>query len=296
MILMKLSFSKRMLKALCAFGSALLLLSCSTDTSLSDLRSDEDFGDEEVSVPSNISGSFMDFECESIQGNVACLVRHEGYSLPLGDERLFGQNPPSLVAYLVEDLTAGGMEEYEKSTSINAGSRIDDNNPAWGFQIYFYDEQNPFGSAPAVLSLYNFIQANKDNENLGVVFSLNSSNYAPESGTRKYAVLDKCLLGYYLDEWVNPNPENEGQVTAVPVEIGFDSGIQLEEIAESLYDETCQQDVRTMLNDNTEGRYMDTFSDGMTEIMYDYFATKGIDDTVFDQVVQDNPKAVKLED
>ena len=71
-----------------------------------------------------------------------------------------------------------------------------------------------FGFSPAVvlrmdmvaseemIELGRFILTNSTNENMGIVITLDDDDYAPGSGSdaRKYSVLDRSLLGYYLNQ------------------------------------------------------------------------------------------------
>jgi hypothetical protein len=261
------------------FLASFALVSCGGKLDESDLRSSDDFDDADLTQPSNVSGSFMDFECDAISGNVACIVRHDGYSLPLGDSRILGSTKPTMVAYLVEDITAGSMSDFEKNTEIQAETVIDDSSD-WGFSLNL-------SNSDYLLDLYNFVDSNQNNDNMGFVFSIDSSEYSPSGGSseRKYAVLDKCLFGYFLDEWINGDPDGNQQVTAIPSDaIAAFGGAAL---ADKLYDQECIDKISATIKDKGEGRYMDDFNKGMTELFIDYLLLRGVGEEEFDAVAAD---------
>lgn len=256
---------------------------------MSNLRGQSgDFEDDDLSAPSNVSGSFMDFECLNVKGNVACIARHDGYSVPLGDMRLFGSTPPKLVGYLVEDITSGNLSNFETKTAINVNSKVNDASK-WGFSLDFSDSSS-------ALTVGLFAESNKSNPNMGIVLTIDGSIYSPEGVTanRKYAVLDKCLFGYYLDEWANPDPLY-ADVTVSEIPSDGMTAILGGSFLDLMYDQTCKDKMTALVSSDGGSGPMKNFSEELTKIIIDYFLTKNIGDDIFSEVVSANPNAQKLD-
>ena len=229
--------------------------------------------DEEVTPPANISGSFMDLTCDAISGNVACIVRHKGKTLPLGDKRLLGENPPGFVAYMVEDIDALAIDE---SKSLKWDTYLDDKSP-WGLQL-------SLNSSSITTKAIEFVQANKQNKKMGLALTFDAKHYFPEGdlSKRKFAILDSCLLGHYLNEWIRqPDKFRDDTVREVP--LGMSETILAAAVLDDIYTSECKAKV--------ESTHMDAFNKGVADVVTDYFKHKKIDQKLLDEVIKENPNA-----
>ena len=251
------------------------VLSCSTEVTQREQfsgtsSSGEEFADEEATQPANTTGSFMDFTCEEVQGNVGCIVRHKGFSLPLGDEDILGQTRPKMVIYLTDDVNQT-MGDFEQEESIEADTVIDDSSD-WGFRFAFEDEENQAGK------LFDFFYSNSDKDDMGLIVTVSKNDYEPVGGSseRKYSVLGRCLFAHYLVEWLQGDPKGADQVTQVPIPNNISS------FAEKLLEGILEKQECSDL-EKSDG-YWDDFNVGMSDLFYDYLGTKGIGDEQFDAV------------
>jgi len=251
------------------------VLSCSTEVTQREQfsgtsSSGEEFADEEATPPANTTGSFMDFTCEEVQGNVGCIVRHNGFSLPLGDEDILGQTRPKMVIYLTDNVNQT-MGDFEQEESIEADTVIDDNSD-WGFRFAFEDQENQ------TEKLFDFLTSNAFKDDMGLIVTVSKNDYEPVGGSseRKYSVLSRCLFAHYLDEWLQGDPKGEDQVTQVPLDpvIANTAPALLGPILES-------QECGDLEKSDS---YWDDFNGGMGDLFYDYLGTKGIGDEQFDAV------------
>ena len=246
------------------FLTAIILSAC-TESQDSATLSEED---EPATPPSNVSGSYLDMDCSEKAGSIFCLVRQPGYVIPVFDQSIFGTTPPDMEIYLVPELNANMMEYTKQEKLISRISK--DSTSEWGFNVSLTD--------PTYLNeLAKFLVENEDNQNMGLVFTLDNFQYSPSGGSeaRKYAVLDRCLLGFFLNEWINPNDvDGDKQVTAVPVEISVALGLGA--FAEKLFDKSCSDRVDESLKNPDKKPLMDTFNLQFGALFEDYLRLKGV--------------------
>ena len=122
-----------------------------------------DDDDEVVSEPADVSGSFMDFECESVTGNIACVVRKDGYSVKVPLSAIFGDEPPQLVSYLAPKVSET-MSVFETLDQLDATMIVDDSSD-WGLQL------QPVKSDSST-KLISFVSEHLDNEEMGLIIPL----------------------------------------------------------------------------------------------------------------------------
>lgn len=231
-----------------------------------------------VNIPSETTGSYIDFECAALKGNIACTVRRGGLIVPLWDSQLLGSSPPSFQAYLSSNIETLNLDGSESEPSILVSVTLDPESE-WGLQLSFAE-----GAEQSAFTLGAFVVSEAENPQMGFGITIASDSYSPTSAARKFAVLDKCLLGYYLHEWLYPS-EGFEDVTVSNLPASLSDLLIGGGIYEKVYDPQCRDYIESTIKDGNTGNYMSEFNAQMGELILDYFDQIGVSPERLDEIV-----------
>lgn len=187
-----------------------ILGSCSED--LSNIRTDDSFSDEEATVPGNVAGSFLT-SCAAEFGTIGCTVKHVSSDTVLRPSD-YGYEP-QYAMYLTKNLFEDTPEELEKEGAFKIegdSSPIGGSNATIAFSII-----DPKFVIEGLYGDYRLSKDEKRDFNVGYQFTYDPADYNPDY-PKKFARLDRCLLGVMMDSWLNDENSSFLEVDLTPAE------------------------------------------------------------------------------
>ena len=118
---------------------------------------------------------------------------------------------------------------------------------------------------------------------MGLIITLAKKDYLPggDSSKRKYAPLNKCLLGHYISEWKEISAD-EKQIGSVPTSL-IDL-VLADEIMDSLYAQRCKD--QFLRSNSGPNPAMTEFNDGLGKLITHALILKGMTEDIIDKAMQ----------
>ena len=178
------------------------LLSCSAE--LEDARNSLDSGDEDLTSPSEISGSFLTTACTPELGGLNCIVKDKEGNLIDFSESGLGYKP-NYDLYLSKDLandTPASIEEALAGDNPDnlfkhTGSSLPKAGSGSTIAISFIGQDYLTKS----MGTNKLSKAEKRDDNVGQIFTYSQSDYAPAEG-KKHVKINRCIQAVLMETWL----------------------------------------------------------------------------------------------
>lgn len=183
------------------------LISCSDNSteierSRSGVSSGPSDSDDSITVPIEVAGSFLTFDCRKLNSSISC--EYQGLaSLPTKPslkkilDRIIGKNDLDFSVYLVSNTD----EKVSPETAVylkDLTSNVNTNGEKEELELQLFDQI--FSNEAS--ALVNHFLANQDNFDSGVMLTIESPFYTPISPDEKrYAPLNNCTLASLFTNW-----------------------------------------------------------------------------------------------
>ena len=226
-----------------------LSVACAEQDSEFKKANTKDHKDEDLTAPSEISGSFVTTDCKFIGGALTCTVKYADSLIDLNSEQ-YGLSP-NYSLFQSKELSSDTPEKLESSGafSIEASSMPETGSGAtFSFSFLNISFMNEMVQGKNQLSAEE-----KRSNSVGQIFTYSSSDYSPP-GPKKFVTLNRCVLGILLDTWLTGEDSKFAQVKISPDDLknfpylGSDATV-LAEAAENRWNKSISMIIDTFINE-----------------------------------------------
>ncbi|MDB2447337.1 hypothetical protein N9W79_01795 [bacterium] len=164
-----------------------------------DADADADLNDDDdLAVPSNISGSFLT-ECKAVGGAVGCTLKHKATDryIKLSD---YGYTDAKFRFYQAKNLFEDTIESLEAEGAFSFDGKSmppEESDAVISFSFTDFDYV-----MKAIYGEHQLTAAEKRDWNVGSIITYDDSTYAPDY-PKKFAKINRCVMGIMMESWLN---------------------------------------------------------------------------------------------